>query len=246
MDNTIILGIGHKARHGKDTVAEFIMNNYDNVHIIHWADPMYEHVRNPQRKYPLIKRIKNDAGCFYSLLKEVKTDLKNNSVTAEYDTFHQDEIPNCHKWFGNRTESVYWGMDEKDSLLLQFWGTDYRRNFYGEDFWVDIVTKRIQGLAEPGKPSIIVIADTRFPNEVKRLEELGGKFIKVHRYNEDGSFFVDPSRDPNHPSEVALNNVPAWREIHAISGQIATIYVMVQDLLSELGIYPATGVTNAA
>ena len=53
--NYTLIGVGHRARQGKDTTANFISTHRKNVHVLHFADALYDEVRNLDRKYPLIK-----------------------------------------------------------------------------------------------------------------------------------------------------------------------------------------------
>lgn len=81
-------------------------------------------------------------------------------------------------------------------LILQGWGTDYRRHIYGDDYW----TK--QWLYRAGKVQdgvTVVVPDVRFLNEALLIHELGGYVFHVQRpnYNEGND---------SHQSENDLSN----------------------------------------
>lgn len=107
------------------------------------------------------------------------------------------------------------GMTHKDASLLQRVGGDVRAGkdpFIGgsKDTWLTPVIWAIaEWDAEATGTQIAIVTDVRHVNEAEMVKALGGKTIRVRRYNEDGSPFIDPSRDPNHPSEVDLQDY-AW------------------------------------
>lgn len=210
----ILLGVGHRARNGKDTFAEYLKSTNKNVHILHWAQSLYDELYN-KTEFPLITSYENfkDGLQWYLLLDKVV----NGSPV--YDMYNEQEVPMLHEIFSKRKIELYDRMDEKDPEMLQFWGTGYRRKMYGADYWVD---RGVEAYAEvvakyqdSNEPLWIIFADTRFPNEYKKLKSLGGKYVRVIRIKEDGSQFIDPSRDPNHESEWALEGVPGDFEIVA-------------------------------
>lgn len=61
--------------------------------------------------------------------------------------------------------------------LLQIFGTDFVRKHISDDFWVDKFTTWYMS----NRNSDVVVSDVRFPNEVSRIKDLGGKVYKVIR-----------------------------------------------------------------
>jgi hypothetical protein len=62
-------------------------------------------------------------------------------------------------------------------LVLQEFGTECMRNGFYDGIWVSLVKKTIQE-----NPSTnFVLPDTRFPNEVETLQQIGGEVWWVHR-----------------------------------------------------------------
>lgn len=59
--------------------------------------------------------------------------------------------------------------------LLQRLGTEVGRDLYGENFWVERVTKQIHGSDR------VVITDVRFDNEEAAVHNLGGKVFRIVR-----------------------------------------------------------------
>ena len=67
--------------------------------------------------------------------------------------------------------------------VLQYFGTEVMRQNMHDAIWVDSCMARYDG-----NPT--VIADTRFPNEIKTIREMGGKIVLVKR-GADPDWFTD-------------------------------------------------------
>jgi hypothetical protein len=90
-----------------------------------------------------------------------------------------------HGWDGRK--------DEAGRALLQEVGSMMRDEY--EHCWVDAA------FAEVAKHQDVVMTDVRYANELARLRQLGGVFVRVIRPG------VGPVND--HPSETALDDQPA-------------------------------------
>lgn len=101
---------------------------------------------------------------------------------------------------------------EEYRTLLQWWGTDYRRNKYGDNYWIDRMDEDVQRIKQLSflqwakglfgiKPKniLIVITDVRFPNEANYVTNNGGCLWQVVN--------PDQTEDANslHASETALD-----------------------------------------
>ena len=84
--------------------------------------------------------------------------------------------------------------------MLQYFGTEVMRGQMYDGIWVDSCIGRYKG-------QNTVIADTRFPNEVKQIREHGGKIILVKRGFDPDWFvnYVEGNIEPQgiHSSEYA-------------------------------------------
>ena len=104
--------------------------------------------------------------------------------------------------------------EHKDNfrLILQGWGTDFRRKIYGEDYWIK---KLHEFIVEESEDNIslsddcfnLIIADVRFQNEFDYIKSHGGIMIHMIRS-------VDYS--DNHISETELDEVKHDYTIHNI------------------------------
>jgi len=207
--NVMLIGFGHRARNGKDAVANYLKEKLGNVEIIHWADGVYEECTNADSPYPLIIQE------FVTSEKTYYTVLADKNTGARYAISNLED-PYLHQIFVNRNISEYQGMTEKDPEILQFWGTNYRRRHCDPQYWVNLTIEKTKSIAENLQDGYILIPDTRFKNEVEALRLNGGYYIKVVRTNIDGSQYIADDRDPNHPSEAELENYPADVTLTAI------------------------------
>lgn len=64
-------------------------------------------------------------------------------------------------------------------LILQGWGTDFRRKMFGDDYWINIMKEELSILEKIYK--VLVIPDIRFRNEYDFIKRHGGIMIKITR-----------------------------------------------------------------
>lgn len=219
-----------------------------NVITYHFADPLKEEVMNKDRKIPLIYREKSrwSDQYWYSVW----------SHDNEYRTLVESSLPFLHKIFEDRQIQEYWGMngngcdEHKDSLMLQFWGTNWRRQRFGSDYWINKVDNYFmenfyRKALTFNDNAYFLLPDTRFRNEVDwinrwgdRDNDLSSYYVKVVRYNADDTPYYDPDRDPNHPSEIDLEGIEPDYLIQAHSGEMNVLEKQTELLLDTLeGIY---------
>lgn len=235
-----LIGLGHRARNGKDSVANFIAKKRQNVITYHFADPLKEEVMNKDRKIPLIYREKSrwSNQYWYSIW----------SHDDEYRTIAEENLQFLHKIFEDRNINEYWGMngngcdEHKDSLMLQFWGTNWRRQRFGSDYWINRVKDYFKENfynKQFNDNAYFLLPDTRFKNEVAWIRNMSNEiltalYVKIIRYNDDGTPYYDPNRDPNHPSEVDLEGVESDYLIQAKSGEMNYLDVQTDHFLYNL------------
>lgn len=207
----MILGIGSKARQGKDTAAEFLISKYGFI-LIHFADALYDECRNCNILYNesenifYMKCYDEDYHKFKNPPEHIKMWIKSNGIK-------ESNLP-----FG--AQLIYIGMKNKDSTILQFWGTEFRRKMFNWDYWVNKVKEKIE--ENPDKD--YVIPDTRFKNEARFVKDCGGEVWQVIRPN-----YNEIDRDPSHTSEVDLDN---WEfdEVIINDGTIKELYKKVDEV----------------
>lgn len=86
--------------------------------------------------------------------------------------------------------------------MLQWWGTEFRRQFRGaDDYWIQRVDEKVAYYKSAGA-KMVFVPDTRFINEAKYIKSQGGIIIKVDRPSL-------PCGD-SHSSETEMNNYGPW------------------------------------
>lgn len=183
MIQSLIFGFGHKAKHGKDTVAKFIQEARGKEYDI--------------RVYSFAKELKDEVNTNALQARGMKnlfaTKNGGNIDVLEYMQTNGNfvELPEWVQYEENPDMSDPLCPLGKQRTLLQWWGTEFRRSIE-PDYWVMKLSERL----EKDKPEIAFITDVRFPNEVKFVREYGD-VIKVVRQG-------IPSVN-THASELALD-----------------------------------------
>lgn len=217
----LILGLGNKARHGKDSFVKAIDSHYAIqaaaagkhgltgykpivVQYHAFADALYKEV-NQWLATSEGKRFRGLGGI-----------LLNKHYTVDPGEGYKEIITPGGIFLGTQWEREPvilpdWVEPDlkaevstraplgKHPKLLQWWGTEYRRA-QEPTYWV----KQWKAGINP-KADIVLATDMRFTNEAEAVKQVGGFTINVNRLNADGTPFVDPSRDKNHASETQLD-----------------------------------------
>lgn len=100
-----------------------------------------------------------------------------------------------------------WGVSPR--FVLQNMGTDYLRNTFCDDFFL----RNLQNRLVDKQPSLLVISDVRFPNEVEYIKNKGGYVWRIERpgltYPKD-----------QHPSETALDDYQGFDQVIMNDGNV--------------------------
>ena len=175
--NRIIAFAGRK-RSGKSMLAKGMREYSSNIVIVTIADNLkFLCCKLLNRTYDELNQMKDDGTIF-----EAKVDDYWVS-TIKRELNISDNI--IRKEIGGR---IFTNVRE----VLQIIGTDVIRK-YSPDWHIDKTIERINSY---GDDKIIVVDDVRFPNEKRKIEEIGGDVYFIIRPN-----YWDVS---NHPSEIAL------------------------------------------
>jgi len=140
---------------------------------------------------------------------------------------------------GDTESSRYWreqpdkfwsekfGKPTTPRWVLQFFGTEVMRGQMYDGIWVDSCIGRYKG-------QNTVIADTRFPNEVKQIREQGGVILLIKRFKDPDWFtsYVEGNIEPKgiHSSEYAW----AKEEFDFVienNGTKEELYAKIDDLI---------------
>jgi hypothetical protein len=150
--NTIVVGFGFQARHGKDTAVKAIVDAREksmDVRRYAFADAL--------------KREVNDAASANGGMQGIINRMRNVMPDwVVYDPNPDMTDPLCPLG--------------KQRTLLQWWGTEYRRRT-DPYYWVKQLYKTLQ----KEDPQVALISDMRFPNEFQWVKSLDGRTVKVVR-----------------------------------------------------------------
>jgi len=202
----LLLGLGNRARHGKDTFAAAIelyfakqngaaakhgLANYKPIVVqkIAFADALYREVN---------EWLGTATGQGF---------IHNGAQRVFGDTYVPDWVVPTQN--AEKSARAPYG---KHAKLLQWWGTEYRRA-QDPDYWVK---QWVAGINP--KANIVLATDMRFFNEAAAVKSVGGFTVRVSRKNEDGTPFVDPSRPADHISETQLDGYNYDHEITVKTG----------------------------
>ncbi len=203
----MIIGLGHKKRVGKDTVADYLVKQHKFVKL-GFADPLKELVDGMVGKYSTEQKVANIINWL-----------------AKYDTGDVlDEVgTSLIELLGNPKSPMFKQEDGKYRVLLQYIGTDLIRATDSR-FWISCMEARLKELAKHGHTNF-VISDVRFSNEKDFIDWLPeGYTVKVHR---------DTGVSDAHSSETDLNNV-IWDYHITNNRELYDLYLQIEDLIDFL------------
>lgn len=110
-------------------------------------------------------------------------------------------------------------------LILQGWGTEFRRDLVSEDYWISRLFQKIKNLDS----DIIIIADVRFLNEYGSLLSVGAKMWLIKRELEFTTL-------DKHQSETELDGMKDWDHIIDNSKSLLELKVAIKSGLEKCGI----------
>jgi hypothetical protein len=97
--------------------------------------------------------------------------------------------------------------------FLQVLGTEGCRGTFGDNAWVNVLSRRVRPLLKAANP--VVITDVRFPNEARWIYRMGGEVWRVERGTKRVSAEGLPVWEPfdnglglDHPSERHVSDLP--------------------------------------
>lgn len=110
-------------------------------------------------------------------------------------------------------------------LILQGWGTDFRRQLYGEDYWLIRWANSVNRLVPT--PHILVVTDVRFLNEAGLVRTLNGIVWRVVRAHVTSDL---------HQSETEQNSIKVDATI-INSSSLDNLKQQTKTLLEQHGLH---------
>ena len=217
-----LIGISGKARHGKDSLAGYLNKKLKKSIILHFADELYKECSTYR-----FRAVGGDED------KRVAVFSPRTLFFMESNSPVYEHILNIGK--EQAPGNFIYTMKEKDTTLLQWWGTNIRRKEFDENYWTNALGETIKRLAEKEKMyNYVIVPDIRFLNEVEFVKRYDGVVVRVIR-TINGEPFVAKDRDPEHPSEVDLDKFEGWDFV--ISAEdLKGLYDEAKDFIQKLKI----------
>jgi hypothetical protein len=111
--------------------------------------------------------------------------------------------------------------------ILQWWGTDFRRHFVSDNYWILKLGKAIRD-HQASPQDIIVVPDVRFKDEYKFIMDIGGTMIRVERD------YVNGVTD-SHQSEIDLDDVK-FQHVITNNGTLDELRNETRNIMKKVGV----------
>ena len=66
-------------------------------------------------------------------------------------------------------------------LIMQGWGTNFRRELFGDEYWIKQWMIRANSVSMSKNTYCMIVTDVRFLNEAQCIKDLGGRLIRIYR-----------------------------------------------------------------
>jgi hypothetical protein len=195
---------------GKDTLAAYLIKDYDFVRIS-YAESLYREVAEA-----------------YGVTVEFLENRETKEVPL--DTLC---LANCREAGFVAQMLALYPEDGVDALsmprsprwTLQNWGTEYRRKLFGDTYWLDRVDAKISAAAGGD----IVITDVRFPNEIAHVKSLGGSLVRVRWVELEEQVKDSPAL--KHASQTEIKDYKADFEVFNTEGRPEEMFESLRQVL---------------
>lgn len=249
------IGVGHKARVGKDEFCDYIKKNRKRLHVLRISEPVYElatEIKKTLIRIGYKKFFENSEQVKKLMAKEVnntvtefiakKIDSKAMEVYFWKKSPEENENTKMHmsvftslifnKITGDLPDKQIYqkeidDVNAKCRFLLQLIGDSLR--VLWPNIWINILeTKKLIPIIEKDPDADFAIPDVRYKNEIGVLRTYGFKIIDVNRPNRP------MIENPNHPSETDLDDYDDWDDVIDNTGTIGQYHFKIKELLKKL------------
>lgn len=165
----LVIGITGAAGAGKDTVAA-ILKRHAAFRALAFADALRTEVCAAYGIEPiyLTRRVFKDSPQAYLALGRCA------------DTGFVQTVLQLHG-VAKREAADFLKQEQSPRQIMQWWGTEYRRNQAGPSYWLDQVRDTITVVNQVHEARNFVVTDVRFANEANFIRGLGGGIWQVAR-----------------------------------------------------------------
>lgn len=205
----VVVGLVGKKRSGKDTLYQFIKEEFPFARRLAFADPLKAEVFDLLHG---IESVPGDLQKFANFCHEHLIDLEALPRTVCAGSF-------------TRQQKLDWVEANKAALrtILQRWGTEGRRA-ESPRYWIDQLDKDLRELDTP----LVVVTDVRFADEALYVRAgCAGILVRVIRLDL-------PDEKDTHASEALADTIGADVAVSNPGGTIAEFQKAAQPLLNYL------------
>ena len=205
-----LIGLTGPAASGKDTVADLLVTHCGFVKLA-FADPLKAEVSDAFGIEPwhLTQRETKEHPMTSLALRKCRADGFVGRIIIDHQA---------------KGDTLDLDAPRSPRQIMQWWGTDYRRH-QSETYWIDLTRQRISHLIVQRLASRIVIADCRFPDEIRFVRRvMGGEIWQVRRDGIDiaAGAHVSETTGAEFAPNAVLNN--SW-DIEQLQEQVIDRWV---------------------
>ena len=105
--------------------------------------------------------------------------------------------------------------------ILQWWGVEFRRHYFGQDYWVSKMTQKLLAMDE----DLAVVTDVRFRDEADFIRDSGGFVVRVER---------ETGLQDGHSSETDLDGYSEFQATLSNDGTLDDLEEKVYRFMSQM------------
>lgn len=219
-----IIGFSGRKRHGKDQAFRFLQDIFGEEAVVKlsFADPLKHEVAEHLKHLTfdqILLSLRQLPGFTEDVMVLITRELRSCPSLPLNKGMTYDELRAA---FDDDTLKGYF------RLILQTYGTEYRRNTCGEDYWTNAWVTTLKRIPETVKA--VCACDVRFLNEVETVFANGGKVVRLIRDN------IEDSLD-THPSETSLDSYTEF-SYTLTHGSLAALEAGIWRIAIALGMSP--------
>lgn len=221
METPFIIALSGKKGSGKDEFCKVAIDLWgDKVARLAFADPLKHEAAQHLAGLSFTEITQSNPGVASKLWADVC-----NGFAHLYAKGQSDETEVVYTYAQLR--AMFDDPDVKPAfrLLLQVWGTEYRRENYSDVYWLNKMTEAFDEALANGV-RLVLITDCRFPNEFSYLFTMGAEMVRVERPGNEGT------ENSTHPSETALDDEERWDAIILNEGTLEDFHLTVRAYLT--------------
>lgn len=179
-----IIGLGHQAGVGKDTLANYLIEKLGPRNPGEWGEFFPIDIR----RYAFGDELKVEVFDFLQSFRFTTEKLR------DLDFYNETDLPRPYLKIYSREHKLVWVNFNKTELrlLLQGWGTEFRRE-QDPNYWV----KKAMAQVNKDNPQVAIFTDMRFENEAREMD------VQINLVRPNFSNGV-----PSHRSEEELTSFP--------------------------------------